>query len=70
MMVSVFHQHLFWLNLQFIDSSQTIYDNPDEFDGFRFAKLREADEHDGVTKYQMVNTAPDYVTFGHGKHAW
>ena len=51
-------------------SSQTIYDNPDEFDGFRFAKLREADEHDGVTKYQMVNTAPDYVTFGHGKHAW
>ena len=31
---------------------------------------READEHDGVTKYQMVNTAPDYVTFGHGKHAW
>jgi hypothetical protein len=28
------------------------------------------DEHEGVTKYQMVNTAPDYVSFGHGKHAW
>ena len=50
-------------------SSQTIYDNPDEFDGFRFAKLRE-DEYDGVTKYQMANTARDYVPFSHGKHAW
>jgi hypothetical protein len=54
----------------FMFSSQTIYDNPDEFDGFRFAKLREKDEYERVTKYQMVNTAPDYVTFGHGRHAW
>ena len=70
MMGWAFHYHWFWDNLQFIFSSQTVYDNPNEFDGFRFAKLRESDEHDGVTKYQMVNTAPDYVTFGHGKHAW
>ena len=22
------------------------------------------------TKHQYVNTAPDYISFGHGKHAW
>ena len=49
---------------------QAFYENPGEFDGFRFYNLREEDEQDGVTKYQMVNTSTDYVTFGHGKHAW
>jgi hypothetical protein len=49
---------------------QAFYENPEEFDGFRFFNLREKDEQDGVTKYQMVNTSIDYVAFGHGKHAW
>ena len=38
------------------------------FDGFRFARMREA-EGEG-TKHQYVNTSTEYVSFGHGKHAW
>ena len=49
---------------------QAFYENPGEFDGFRFYNLRDKDEQDGVTKYQMVNTSTDYLAFGHGKHAW
>ncbi|KAI5118160.1 hypothetical protein M0805_005782 [Coniferiporia weirii] len=45
-----------------------IYENADVFDGFRFADIR-----DGVTeestKHQMISTSPDYLAFGHGRHA-
>ena len=44
------------------------YVNPEEYDPFRFAKMREG-EGEGV-KHQFVNTSVDYVSFGHGKHAW
>lgn len=39
----------------------------DVFDGFRYANMR-AEEGEGV-KHQMVSTSPDYLTFGHGRHA-
>jgi cytochrome P450 len=45
-----------------------IYPNPDEFDGFRFAKLRERDG-DAVARHQALSTSVDHLTFGYGRHA-
>jgi cytochrome P450 len=46
------------------------YPNPDEFDGFRFAKLRES-EGDGVTgRHQSVSTSSEHLAFGLGRHIW
>ena len=38
------------------------------FDPFRFARMREGEGES--TKHQFVNTSTEYVSFGHGKHAW
>jgi cytochrome P450 len=44
------------------------WQNPDEFDGFRFAKLR--DQEGQPHKYQFVTTNSSHsMAFGHGKHA-
>ena len=45
------------------------YPNPDEFDGFRFAKLREDGETE-TSRYQAVSTSSEHVTFGLGRHTW
>lgn len=45
------------------------YPNPDEFDGSRFARIRE-DVEDESAKNQLVATSNEYLTFGHGRHAW
>ena len=45
-----------------------IYAHAAAFDPWRFAHLRE--EEGAATKHQMVNTSNEYVSFGHGKHAW
>lgn len=50
-----------------IHADGEIYPNPDEFDGFRFARLR---ERDGVTGQQITSTSADYLIFGYGRHAW
>lgn len=44
------------------------YENPEVFEPFRFADMREADG--ASIKHQFVSTSPEYVPFGHGKHAW
>ncbi|TDL17296.1 cytochrome P450 [Rickenella mellea] len=44
-----------------------IYENANEFVGFRFAEMREG-ENEGV-KHHMVTTAPEYLPFGHGRRA-
>ena len=44
------------------------YSNADDFDPFRFARMREG-EGEGL-KHQFVNTSLDYISFGHGRHAW
>ncbi|KAF8270428.1 cytochrome P450 [Lactarius quietus] len=51
-----------------IHADGEIYPNPEEFDGFRFAKLR---EQDGVpvVGQQSMSTSADYLTFGYGRHA-
>ncbi|KAH9840867.1 cytochrome P450 [Rhodofomes roseus] len=43
------------------------YDNPTVFDPFRFARMRD-DDGEGL-RHQMVATSPDYIPFGHGRHA-
>ena len=45
-----------------------VYDDAGTFNGFRFSEMRE-EEGEG-TKNQMVATSPDYLAFGHGRHAW
>lgn len=45
------------------------YSNPNEFDGFRFAKVRAEVEGESA-KNQFVATSNEYLTFGHGRHAW
>ena len=49
-------------------SDDSVYTDPDVFDPFRFARMRDA-AGEG-TKHQFVNTSLEYIAFGHGKHAW
>lgn len=54
------------------------YARPEEFDGFRFADMRDENDAGGAiegeegsaNKHQMVTTGTEYLPFGHGKHAW
>ena len=46
------------------------YPNPDEFDGFRFAKLREAEGDTTTSRYQAVSASNEHVPFGLGRHTW
>ena len=50
-----------------IHTDGEIYPNPKEFDGFRFANLR---EHDGISGQQVTSTSAEYLAFGYGRHAW
>jgi cytochrome P450 len=43
--------------------------NPDKFDGFRFAKLRES-EDDATGRYQVISTSTEQLAFGLGRHTW
>ncbi|KAF9468819.1 cytochrome P450 [Collybia nuda] len=43
------------------------YSKPEEFDGLRFARLRECDGEG--TKHQMTSLSLEYVVFGNGRHA-
>ncbi|KAA8569824.1 hypothetical protein EYC84_002167 [Monilinia fructicola] len=44
-----------------------IFENPEEFDGFRFEKLRQREGSEN--KFQLVTTGKDSLAFGHGTHA-
>ena len=46
-----------------------IYPNPEKFDGFRFAKLRERDGV-AVAGYQATSTSVEYLSFAYGRHSW
>jgi cytochrome P450 len=46
-----------------------LYPNPEEFDGFRFVKLRELNV-DAMARHQAFSTSPDHLTFGYGRHTW
>ena len=49
---------------------ERIYPNPDEFDGFRFAKLRESEGNRMASGYQTVSSSSKQLAFGLGRHAW
>lgn len=51
-----------------IHMDDKIYERANDFDGFRFSKLRER-EGDNPKCYS-ANTSSDYLHFGHGIHAW
>ena len=57
--------------LSAIHTDGKIYPSPDEFDGFRFAKLRERNEGEMASRHQQMGTTSiTHVPFGHGRHAW
>ncbi|KAJ0278752.1 hypothetical protein COL940_007087 [Colletotrichum noveboracense] len=41
--------------------------NADDFDGYRFLRMRELPGQEN--KWQFVSTSPEFLSFGHGKHA-
>lgn len=45
----------------------SIYPNPEEFDPYRFLKLREMPGHE--TSAQLVSPSPEHFGFGYGNHA-
>ncbi|KAH9887325.1 cytochrome P450 [Cubamyces lactineus] len=48
-------------------NDSAIYDNADQFDPFRFSRMREAEG--GSTQHQFVHTSANYLSFGHGRQA-
>jgi cytochrome P450 len=44
------------------------YENPSEFDGFRFCRLRELEGENA--KFYTVNLNNEFMRFGMGPHAW
>lgn len=49
-------------------SLQDNYPDPDVFDGFRHARMREK-EGEGA-KHVMMTPTLNYLAFGHGRPAW
>ena len=53
-----------------IQMDETIYSNPENFDGFRFSNARDMDGDVTTTRYSTVNVSPEHLVFGLGRHAW
>ena len=51
-------------------TDETIHENPNEFDGFRFAKLREKEGGKASGRHQAISVSTENLTFGLGRHAW
>lgn len=50
-----------------INQDETIYPNPEQFDGYRFLRKRQEPGHEH--KHQFVTTTRESYGFGHGVHA-
>ena len=50
-----------------VHRDNAIYNSPNTFDPFRFAQLRRDDDR---TREQLISLSSDFMTFGHGRHAW
>jgi len=46
-----------------------VWENPETFDGFRFSRMREALGEGHSMQAQYITTSPDFLSFGHGRHA-
>jgi len=55
--------------LSAIHTDEEIYSNPEEFDGFRFEKLRESSEYGMASRHQAGITSTTHLPFGHGRLA-
>lgn len=51
-----------------IHRDDDIYEAANEFDGFRFSRMREKKGENA--KHHASNTNVDFLPFGHGRHAW
>jgi len=51
-----------------IHMDDSIYERPEELDGFRFSRLR--NEVGDLPKFRSVDTNNEYLHFGTGSHAW
>ena len=51
-------------------ADERIHENPNEFDGFRFEKLREKEGDDATGKHQAVSVSSENLVFGLGRHTW
>ena len=61
---------LLGLPLNSVHTDEEIYPNADEFDGFRFFRLREKEGDDVLAaRHQLVTTSPELLGFGLGRHA-
>ena len=58
------------LPLRAIHTDAEIHTNPQEFDGFRFSKLRGQEGDTAVAKHQTVSTSAEHLAFGLGRRAW
>jgi len=52
-----------------IHTDRDIYSNPEVFDGFRFAKLREGDDGGTASRHQAGTTSTIHLPYGHGRLA-
>ena len=52
-----------------VHRNEALYASALKFDPFRFANLRREGDSEGV-KHQYISTTPEYLPFGHGRHAW
>ncbi|KAI5842715.1 cytochrome P450, partial [Tricharina praecox] len=52
-----------------INRSTQHYANPDEYDAFRFSRMREGEEPGHEAKHQLTCPEKGYLSFGRGKHA-
>lgn len=48
---------------------EALYEHATEFKPFRFSNVREKGDDDAV-KQQCHTSSPEFIVFGHGKHAW
>ncbi|KAF9231272.1 cytochrome P450 [Melanogaster broomeanus] len=46
-----------------------VYENADTFEPFRFSNLHDPDQSEEGVKHYMASTSPEYLAFGHGRHA-
>jgi cytochrome P450 len=56
--------------LSAIHTDGEVYPNPDEFDGFRFVKLRERGGDGLASKHLAGTTSTVHLPYGHGRLAW
>ncbi|KAI9509456.1 cytochrome P450 [Russula earlei] len=52
-----------------VHTDEELYPNAEEFDGFRFSKLREKESAGTVSKHQIFTTSVELLAFGFGRHA-